>query len=81
MKTKPVARGVEQRRWMSNMQTGGHASVAYELRGKAKRYTLRYVASFTSLCKRMDEAGYQITRTPGSRGGEWSAVYRAEIMY
>jgi len=44
--------------------------------GTAKSYAGKYQSSFTNLLHRAKTAGYIIQRTPGSRGGEWSATYQ-----
>lgn len=46
------------------------------LRGKAKNYELHYKSSFLSLLSRLQAAGIRIERTPGVRGGEYTATYR-----
>lgn len=47
-----------------------------ELRGRAKSYAGRYAARFTRLVDMLDSRGVTITREPGPKGGEWSAVYQ-----
>jgi hypothetical protein len=48
------------------------------LKGNAARYAGRYQASFDALLQRMWDGGHDIIRTPGPRGGEWSATYRLD---
>lgn len=46
------------------------------LRGRARLYRGRYEITFESLLKYLAKMGYKIERTPGPRGGEYSATYR-----
>lgn len=48
-----------------------------DLRGRAKNYAGNYRRSFQSALNKLRKAGYEITRSPGPRGGEYSAVYCA----
>lgn len=77
-KEKSIARGCQQRYWLSQMLAGGCHSATYELRGKAKSYAGNYARSFYALTRRMRAAGYVISYAPGPRGGEWGAIYSAE---
>lgn len=47
-----------------------------DLRGNARNYQGRYQRSFSALLERLGRDGHTIVRTPGPRGGEWSATYR-----
>lgn len=49
------------------------------LRGAARRYSGRYARSFAAVLAAIEAAGYTVVRTPGPRGGEWSATYRVEV--
>jgi hypothetical protein len=49
-----------------------------DLRGNAASYVGRYQESFQALLRRIREAGFEIERTPGPRGGEWGATYRVK---
>ena len=46
------------------------------LKGEAKRWSGRYLASWHKVLLRMAALGYDIRRTSGKRGGEWGAQYR-----
>lgn len=50
------------------------------LKGAARNYSDKYRESFSNLLHRAKTAGYTIQRTPGVRGGEWSATYRITAM-
>lgn len=50
-----------------------------ELRGRAKNYAGKYSESFHSLLARLKSAGIVVTRTPGPKGGEWSATYSIDV--
>lgn len=50
------------------------------LRGRAKNYRSRYMASFRSLLSRLENAGYKIEVQYGPRGGLYSAIYRLIIV-
>lgn len=72
-----LVKGCMQKYWYDRLTVGTCPSPTRDLQGRAKNYTLRYMASFHSLLTRMEQAGYTITRTPGIRGGEWGANYQA----
>ena len=46
------------------------------LTGKAKSYNFLYSVSFSNFLSRLQAAGIRIERTPGVRGGEYTATYR-----
>jgi hypothetical protein len=75
-----LARGCEQRSFLrSALQPEGAFPVTRTLRGRAKMYAGRYAASQANLLTRVEAAGYLVIRTPGPRGGEWSARYRVAL--
>lgn len=75
---KGIARGWWQATAWADMHTeSGCVNPVASLQGAAKNYAGRYQASFYNMLNRAKKAGYTIERTPGPRGGEWSAVYRA----
>lgn len=75
-----IARGTWQRDIWWHL-TAGRPVVSPPSRvvGRAKRYQAHYRRSFVSLLDRARAAGFTIERTPGVRGGEWSATYRLRI--
>lgn len=71
-----AARGDWQREQVRAMRAvAGAPSPARELRGRARGYAARYMASFANLCARLEAQGVPIERVPGPRGGEWTARY------
>lgn len=62
----------------SMMREHGCPSPTRVLHGRAKSYMGHYVRSFNNLLDKMRAAGYSIERTPGVRGGEWGATYKAK---
>lgn len=77
-----IAKGSWQKRIWSALRSGRPiVSPTSWLQGRAKNYVGRYDRSFRNMLARAEKAGYVIERTPGIRGGEWSATYRlvAEI--
>jgi len=70
------ARGRWQVEQVRLMLDGGCPSYARQLRGRAKRYEGRYRESFTHLLARLRDAGVEVKRIPGPRGGEWGATYQ-----
>mgnify|MGYP000899673575 CR=1 FL=1 len=72
-----LAKGSWQREICRNLESGKEIrSPLGNLKGKAKSYSLHYSSSFSNLLSRLVKAGYKIQRTPGPRGGEYSATYR-----
>lgn len=72
-----ITKGSEQEYWFRQLTSGGMNAPERYLRGRARSYSGKYRSSFNALLSRMRKAGYKIERTPGVRGGEWSARYRA----
>lgn len=60
---------------LENCPSGITNPISY-LKGAARSYSGKYEQSFRSLLRRIENAGYKIERTPGVRGGEWSATYK-----
>ena len=72
-----VARGEWQRELWEQLLAGRTiSSPSRMLSGRAAAYTGKYMDSFANMLQRAQEHGYQIERTPGTKGGEWSATYR-----
>lgn len=77
-KSTRSARGTWQRGIYAELVAGSTLSSPSALvTGKARTYVKRYMASFHRLLARMEAEGWVIERTPGPRGGEWGARYRA----
>ena len=75
-----AARGSWQHEIAQSLITGRPIrSPISTLTGKAKNYELHYKSSFLSLLSRLQAAGIQVERTPGVRGGEYTATYRVVI--
>ena len=72
-----AARGRWQYQIAQSLITGRPVrSPVSTLAGKAKNYELHYKSSFRSFLVRLQAAGIHIERTPGIRGGEYTATYR-----
>ena len=50
--------------------------IGKQLKGRARNYIGRYEESFYNLLSRLNSAGITVQRTPGPRGGEYSATYK-----
>ena len=75
-----IARGTQQLWWFNELTTGEEMrNPQYTVVGKAKLYSQRYGQSFANLLDRMRAEGWEIERTPGKRGGDWGATYRAYL--
>jgi hypothetical protein len=71
------ARGAWQREIAYRLASGDAIQSPHNtLRGAAKKYQIRYAASFRNLVRRIEATGFRVVRTPGVRGGEYSATYR-----
>jgi hypothetical protein len=80
MTNKKIARGSWQQEIWDNLQKGySVTNPVSSLRGKAKTYSGKYQESFRNLLTRAQEAGYKISKTPGIRGGEWTATYKLQL--
>ena len=72
-----VARGDWQRGIWEDLLAGRTVRSPHNtLQGRAAAYSGKYADSFHNMLQRAEQRGYTITRTPGSKGGEWSATYR-----
>ena len=72
-----LAKGSWQRSILNRLLTGSSiTNPIASLQGKARNYSLNYQNSFYSLLTRLKDSGIEISRTPGPRGGEWSAKYQ-----
>lgn len=72
-----IARGTWQERIWKDLVTGFEiTNPVSNLRGNARNYSSKYAESFGNLLHRAKLAGYKIQRTPGIRGGEYSATYQ-----
>lgn len=72
-----IARGDWQRQLWADLLAGRTVpSPQSQLKGRAGLYTGTYMRSFYNMLQRAEERGYRIERTPGAKGGEWSATYR-----
>lgn len=72
-----LAKGHWQRWIVRNLLSGDPVvNPVSTLTGRAKDYQMQYRQSFLNLLSRLQAAGYRIEKTPGVRGGEWSATYR-----
>lgn len=49
------------------------------IRGRAKSYLGRYKQSFQSTLNKLTRSGFEIIRQPGPKGGEYGAIYRAQL--
>lgn len=70
------ARGSEQNWFVGAALDRPTRSFAQGLKGRAARYSSHYQTSFSNLLDRLRRAGVQVVRTPGPRGGEYSATYQ-----
>lgn len=72
-----IARGSWQSRVLLDLMCGGCVNPITALRGKANNYRVHYVHSFSALLARLRAHGWRIEIDPGTRGGLYSATYRA----
>lgn len=74
---KMYARGNFQKQVEEALLAGRVITNPVPRKGKAGRYAPLYKRSLENLFTRMRDGGWKVIYTPGPRGGEWSATFRA----
>jgi len=62
-------RGSWQRQMANDLLSGLHVPATLFLSGRAKSYRQRYQSSFHKVVEALRQAGYNVSLTPGPKGG------------